>query len=105
GPRKVERNGQEKRPTLSGQQCGRVALAARQAPLARYRPGAQSARRDRRPPVVPRTNLEKENLPCHSPVGCGTSAPPSHLAGQNASTRGDGHLGPQLTGRTSKFWK
>ena len=33
--------------------------------------------------MVPQTNLKRENEPCHSPVGCGSSTPPWHRAGAN----------------------
>jgi hypothetical protein len=54
-------------------------------------------------PILSQANLEWEDEPCHSAVGCRTSAPPWRAAGaisSDAALRGQGRNGP-----TSKFWR
>ena len=53
--------------------------------------------------ILSQTNLERENEPCHSPVGCDTSDPPWRRANAIA---GDGpRLEPRRIGQASKSWK
>ena len=74
-------------------------------PPARHRPGARSAHWDDVVTILSQTNLERENEPCHSTVGCRTSAPPWHRAGANASTGDGARCEPRRIGSTSKSWK
>ena len=80
-------------------------LTAKQAPR---RPGTAPALGLRLGDVVTilsQTNLERENGPCHSPVGCKTSDPPWHRAGANAITGDGARFEPRRIGPTSKSWK
>src|SRR5262249_18426298 len=51
------------------------------------------------------TNLEWENVPCHSRVGCATFDPLWLLSPPGARTGGNGHFGPRRTDQGSKSWK
>jgi tetratricopeptide (TPR) repeat protein len=51
----------------------------------------------RSPAILSQTNFEWENRPCHSPVGCRTSAPPWRLAGAIAEYREAIRLDPKYS--------
>ena len=78
-------------------------LTAQQAP---HRPGTAPApglRRGDVAAILPQTNRERENEPCHPPVGCDTSAPPWRRA--KAIAGGGPRIGPRRIGQDSKSWK
>src|ERR1051326_5328324 len=50
--------------------------------------------------ILPRTNLEKENFPCHSPIGCETCPLRLTRAQCNTSRARDGGVALQRTSQT-----
>ena len=84
---------------------GRWGLTAKQAPTGPAPPRRSVCARERCLAILSQTNLERENRPCHSTVGCRTSDPPSRRAGANAITGDGARFEPRRIGPTSKSWK
>jgi hypothetical protein len=55
--------------------------------------------------MVTQTNIEWEQFPCHSSIGCASSALLSGCAGRHALSAGKSRGAPRRTGRFSKVSK
>src|SRR4051794_25002154 len=98
---KPERTGE----VLQAKATGGV-LTAKQAP---HRPGTAPALGLRAgcdvAAILIADQLRNENEPCHSTVGCRTSAPPSHRARANVTTADGARFEPRRIDSTSNPWK
>src|SRR5262249_13925598 len=88
----IRRTGLPTRPTGSPRSGRRGPYRPASPPPARHRPGARSARLGDVVTILPQTNRERENEPCHSPVGCDISDPPGRRA--NVIAGGGPRIGP-----------